>query len=244
MEIEEYVAGVRFRLGPTDVRAPWKQLFALASPEVTPRVRFLIESLATSLPEGGHDSRSILSEISSVPRMSTFAIAAIINKSVKEMNEGHAFLNVGVWNGFTFLAGLAGNPHKICIGVDNFSGFGGPRSAFLQRFARFSSQHHHFFDIDFRHYMEHVHRTPIGVYFYDGAHDYASQFDGLELAAPFFAKNCLIMVDDTNRPSPRKATIDFITKEKGRYRLILDKSTTWAQNPVWWDGLMILRKVE
>ena len=39
--------------------------------------------------------------------MSTFAIGAIINRAVRQLPGGQAYLNVGVWNGFTLLAGMA-----------------------------------------------------------------------------------------------------------------------------------------
>lgn len=83
----------------------------------------------TRLPESGRRMRRTLREACRVPRMSTFAIGAIINEAVAHMAPDHAFVNVGVWNGFTLLAGMAGNPDRRCIGVDNFSEFGGPRDA-------------------------------------------------------------------------------------------------------------------
>ena len=72
-------------------------------------------------------------------------------------------MNVGVWNGFTFLSGVAHNPDKICIGVDNFSQFGGPREAFLERFNRMKSAKHAFYDMDFEDYFRTNHSHKIGI---------------------------------------------------------------------------------
>src|SRR5207244_4980279 len=58
-----------------------------------------------------------------------------------------------LWNGFTFLAGMIGNPGKVCIGIDNFSEYGGPRDAFNSRFDRYKSQKHHFYDMDYAEYF-------------------------------------------------------------------------------------------
>lgn len=51
---------------------------------------------------------------------------------------------------------------------------------------------------------------PIGLYFLDGAHDYANQYRILVLADPFLAPGALILVDDTNFEAPRQATLDFL----------------------------------
>ena len=65
-----------------------------------------------------------------LPRYSTVANAYIISKLVELMPSSSAYLNVGVWYGFSYLAPLVSNPEKICIGVDNFSQFGGPKDHF------------------------------------------------------------------------------------------------------------------
>jgi len=242
MDLQEFASGVQFRFPSSEQSAPWRQLFLLASPRFAPRTRYVLESLSTSLPEDGARLRARLSRLANIPRMSTYAIASIVNKSVREMNPEAMYVNVGVWNGFTFLAGLVGNPHRRAIGVDNFSAFGGPRDAFLRRFRALASPSHQFFDGDFRTYFRDVHRGPIGVYYFDGPHDYASQREALELAEPFLEKGSVALVDDTNRPDPRRATLDFLAAQQGRYRLIFDRHSLWAENPLWWDGLMILRK--
>ena len=87
-----------------------------------------------ALPPGEASRGEALHAMSVSPRMSTIAIGALLNACVEAMPADHAFVNVGVWNGFTFLSGIAGNPDKRCIGVDDFSEFGGPRDAFMERF--------------------------------------------------------------------------------------------------------------
>src|SRR5204862_290454 len=81
-------------------------------------------------------ARTALRELCRVPKLSTYAIGALLNEAVARMPESHTFVNVGVWHGFTFLAGLVGNPDRRCHGIDDFSQFGGPRDEFLERFER------------------------------------------------------------------------------------------------------------
>ena len=177
-----------------------------------------------------------------MPRMSTMAIAAVLNKAVTAMPAGQAFVNVGVWNGFTLLAGMAGNPEADCVGIDDFSQFGGPREAFMGRFEAARSDRHAIFEMDYRDYFARVHDGPIGVYLYDGEHSYDNQMRGLEAAEPFYADGCILVIDDTNLEEPRQATLDFIARHEDRYEILADVRTADMRHPTFWDGLLVLRK--
>jgi hypothetical protein len=235
-----FVSGISFRLLTADTPSP-RLLRSLGAR--LPGAYAAFERLNTRLGEDGDDMGRRLRAVCRVPRMSTFAIGAMINRGVAQMPPGQAFVNVGVWNGFTFLAGLAGNADKPCIGVDNFSEFGGPRDAFLSRFERQRGPCHHFFDMDYREYFRAHHRGPIGFYIYDGEHSYANQLAGLEVAEPFLAPGCLILVDDTNAPEPRQATLDFAAARRPRFELVLDRTTCANHHPTFWNGVILLRKV-
>jgi Methyltransferase domain len=199
--------------------------------------------LNTRFPPGSARVKAALKPVCRIPRMSTPAVGALIHRGVAEMAPGEAFVNVGVWNGFTFLSGVAGNPDRVCIGVDNFSQFGGPKEAFLARFEKFKSEKHRFHDIDYKDYFVGVHRESIGFYIYDGEHSYQNQLDGLRVAEPFFAPGCLVMVDDTNDPEPRQATADFVKASSNSYETILDVTTRQNHHPTWWNGVILLRRV-
>ena len=182
-------------------------------------------------------------EASKVPRMSTVAVGAIINQLVLNLPPSQVFLNVGVWNGFTFLSGLVNNPEKTCIGVDNFSQFGGPRDAFLKRFNQYKSSQHYFHDADYVEYFAKIHREPIGFYLFDGPHTYEHQLRGMQLAEPFFANQCYILVDDTNGDEARQGTMTFIQQRSGKYRVLLDQRTSRNCHPTYWNGLILFQKI-
>lgn len=222
MDFRKYAQGINFNVNPD-------------------RPVHLLEVYNTELP--GTWKRLDLIDLCAMPRMSTFAIACIINKAVREMPADQCFVNVGVWHGFTFLAGMLGNPDKRCIGVDNFSEFGGPRSEFRQRFMDAKSDAHTFFDMGYKQYFAGYHKQQaIGFYIYDGAHDYASQLDGLKIAEPYLAEGALILVDDTNWPDPDKATRDFMAASEFNYDIILDKKTSGNGHPTWWNGILVIQK--
>jgi tetratricopeptide (TPR) repeat protein len=230
--LEDFANGIRFDLCPPETGL--NNLF-LWEPTKS------VESINTVFPVDDQAIKERLRPIADVPRMSTLALAAVINRAVAQMPEGQAYLNVGVWNGYSFLAGLLGNSEKRCIGVDDFSQFGGPEDDFRRRFEQFRSPAHTFHDLDYEVYLRTRHKEPLGVYFYDGEHSYKNQYTGLRAAEKFFAPGCWILVDDTNWDEPREATLEFIRRSRRRYRLVLDARTPYSGHPTWWNGFMLLQ---
>jgi hypothetical protein len=200
-----------------------------------------LEIANTRLPDDQLAMKLRLRHLCGIPRMSTCSIAAIINHAVRNMPSDQCFVNVGVWNGFTLLSGMADNPKATCIGIDNFSEFGGPREAFLERFDSQKSDSHYFHEMDYRSYFKTRHQGEIGFYIYDGEHSYRNQFEGLQIAEPHLAQGALILVDDTNWEQPRQATLDFIEQSDKHYEILFDEGTCFPGHPTYWNGVMLLR---
>ena len=134
--------------------------------------------------------------------MSTVPVAALINLAVRAMPPDQVYLNVGVYAGFTFLAGMLDNPERRCVGVDNFSRPAG--KGFLRRFEQMKGPAHRFYEMDYLDYFDRIHNESLGVYVYDGAHAYEHQVKGLTRAEPHFADDWIVIVDDTNWEEPRR----------------------------------------
>jgi hypothetical protein len=238
--LEQFIAGISFRFLEPEQRLPkghggLRQFLSWFG--------VYLDALNTRLPPQYPEVRQRLRPALRIPRMSTVAVGAIVNQAVALMPESQAYLNIGVWNGFTFLSAVAGNADKTCIGVDNFCKFGGPREAFEKRFARLRSPKHHFHDMDYEEYIRNVHREQIGVYYFDGPHTYAHQFHGLRNAEPFFAPDCVVIVDDTNGDAAQRGTLDFIAQSPNRYRMLLNQRTSRNCHPTFWNGIMLFRRV-
>jgi hypothetical protein len=241
MDLTTFASGISFRMfGPESGLRWYRRLaYRLAPLQVS------LEVVNTRLPRDRRAARPALRRLCAVPRMSTYAIGAIIDKGVSVMPEGTAFVNVGAWHGFTFLSGIVNNPARRSICVDNFSQFGGPREEFLRRFHACRSAAHSFHEMDYEAYFATIHQGPIGFYIYDGEHSYRHQLRGLEVAEPFFAEGCANLVDDTNLEEARRATEDFIARRPDRYELLLDRRTLANEHPTLWNGIMLFtRKVE
>ncbi len=239
MNYKEYVNSISFKVVQPERRVRgFFKLDGIATP-----LGLSLEALNTRLPESDAQMTAKLRQLLTIPRMSTFAIAAMNSKAVSQMNDEHCFVNVGVWNGFSFLAGMINNPNKTCIGIDNFSQFGGPKEAFLRRFEQYRSPRHAFHDMDYKEYFASVHKGKIGFYIYDGEHSYENQLEGLRVAEPFFSERCLILVDDTNFEEPRRANLDFIAQSANKYEIVLDRHTCKNGHPTYWNGVMILQRI-
>jgi hypothetical protein len=208
------------------------------------RIAFFLEVLNTRLAYREREIRSVLRRICGVPKMSTFAIGALINQAVSQMPENQAFVNVGVWHGFTLLSGMANNDHKRCIGVDNFTEFGRPREAFLERFNHHKGPEHFFHKMDYVDYFSEVHNEPIGFYIYDGNHNYDSQLVGLKVAEPFLSENSIILIDDANYDMVRESTKDYISDSSYEYEVVLDQNTFCNYHPTFWNGVIVLQRVK
>lgn len=185
--------------------------------------------------------REALNPLLPIRRMSRLANAAVLNTAVREMDPAHAFVNVGVWNGFTFLAAMAGNGEQACIGVDNFSEFGGPKQDFLERFVARRTPSHRFFDRDYVDFFAAGLDRPLGVYLYDGEHSYENQYRGLMVADPFYADDAIVIVDDTNLERAREATLQFTEDSRLEWEVVFERGTAEVRHPTLWNGLMILQ---
>ncbi len=243
MDYQDYLTGISFRFLQPDTKV--NKNFAKILSDLS-RVGFPLQFWNTVLPENDKATKRALRKVCRVPKMSTFAMGAIINRGVSQMPEGHIYVNVGVWQGFTFFAGLVNNEDKHCVGIDNFSRPDGQHNgdiAFPKWFKKFGSENHHFYEMDYRDYFKNIHKESIGFYLYDGEHSYNNQFESLEIAEPFLAKDCIIMIDDINKDDPYKATMDFIKARPNQYKILLDTKTYANCHPTFWDGVMVFQKV-
>src|SRR6185369_14978029 len=94
---EQFLASLEFEfLGPGIPRGEARRY--PVPRRLRPRARLLelphapVDAFNTRLPETSTTRRAGLTELCSMPRMSTFAIAALSDHAVREMPEDHAFL--------------------------------------------------------------------------------------------------------------------------------------------------------
>ena len=178
--------------------------------------------------------------------MTTGNVLALLNLAVACLDERESYLEIGSFRGATLIGALHGQRNRKAIAVDNFSEFNvdGANEAVLHANLAAFSMHDRveFHNRDFRDCLVDLRSREslrVGVYLYDGAHDYRSQLLGLLLAVPLLAPHSLIVIDDANVPAARDATHDFLLVEP-RAHILLDLPTPGNCHPTFWNGLLIL----
>ena len=184
-------------------------------------------------------------ELLQIPSMSTFAIGYVINKICQQLRKEDIYVNIGVWKGFSLIAGMI-NTDCIVHGVDNFSEFDGPEEEFLKNFGKYKNPNSHFFsNCDYRVFLKNFEKEnkPINFYYYDGEHSYKEQFENLIIAKEFFIKGTIILVDDINFIDVETGTKDFINKYSNQYEILKEiKTANNHCHPSYWNGLMLFKK--
>lgn len=167
------------------------------------------------------------------------------------------YCEVGTFQGKSLIAALKDNPGRAGVCSDNFSEFEargpGPNnlSTLLQNLERYGlTSRVTIFSEDFRSVFEKARARhlipPIGVYFYDGAHDYQSQYDGIRLVEPLLADQAIVIVDDW-RHAPdsnsyaEQATLRAIEESDNQWTLdLVLPARSNADRAMWWNGIGIL----
>jgi hypothetical protein len=197
-----------------------------------------------------------------VRKMSTTHIGLLISIAVSCLDDDECYVNIGTWNGYSFFAGFLLNHSKQCVGNDNFSlfngensssiiekdkanrNFGDIRSFFYYEFNRIKTHNSIFKEQDWKSFLKDfrfVTDKKIGFYFYDGAHDFDSQYEALKMAEPYFSSKCLILVDDTNLEDVKNANSKFMSENLDFYKII-DIKTPCNRYPTWWNGIQVFAR--
>ena len=192
-----------------------------------------------------NSDETLKKELLKVDGMSTFAIGYIINKICQNLTRDENYINIGVWKGFSLIAGMINTECNI-YGVDNFSQFGGAKEEFIKNFNLLKDETKHFFyDSDYKDFFKSYAMTkkPISFYYYDGEHSYKNQFENLIIAKEFFKSGTIILVDDINFEEVESGTKDFISKYEKDYEIIKEiKTSNLHCHPSYWNGLMLFKK--
>jgi hypothetical protein len=150
---------------------------------------------------------------------------SFINNLIASHPNPH-YLEIGSWRGSTAVAAVYGNSVRaVCI--DNWSEFGGPKKEFISNMEKVDSPHVVFRAIenDFRR-VNYASLEPFNVYFFDGPHSEADQFDAIAVVRPALDSPFILIVDDWNSPQVRIGTFRGIRNSKFRIASSIEIRTT------------------
>jgi len=180
--------------------------------------------------------------------MTTQNVLALLNLSVRYLEKDEVYLEVGTYQGAMICGAMLDAPDLSLnpkgIAIDNFSEFdrGDNQEAFLRNIKQEGLERNIcLINHDFRHYFNSNmfgYPAKIGVYVYDGAHDYNSQYEGLDLVIPYLADNALIIIDDSNELECRLANLHFLESHP-ECQKVLDFPTLGNGHHTWWNGIQV-----
>lgn len=211
-----------------------------------------IEQLPLLYEDWGQDSVRPKSEQLQLLRqqlngMTTSNVMQLLNFAVSFLEADEVYCEVGCFQGTTLIGAMLNNPTKFAYAIDNFSEFdpnGENFNKLVNNIIQFALDEQIVFcNQDFQEFFSNLSkiedRKKIGVYFYDGAHDYRSQMLGLLFAKNFLADQAIIIVDDTNMIDAAVANQDFINTHP-ECQMLLDLPTPDNFYHTFWNGIQIL----
>jgi Methyltransferase domain len=182
----------------------------------------------------------ILAEVPGLTRPNNLAL---LNLAASHLPPDETYVEVGSLRGTSLIAAILDNGDKTFIAIDDFSMGDANRSELERNLARFGAGQATILEGDafeiLRKGNDQLQRAKIGVYYYDAAHTYQQQLDGLRLAEPHLGDNALLIVDDTDWDFVAQATSDYL-RDEPRARLLLWLPGKKAGRPAWWEGVQVL----
>ena len=166
---------------------------------------------------------------------------ALLNLAAACLERDEAYVEIGVFHGASLIAAMLGNEGKRFVGVDSFAF----RDASLEKvhanFARFGLTPPEIVVGDAFELVPAgaLRDVPIGIWYYDAAHSYEAQLQGLRIAEPLLVPGALVIVDDTDWDDVARALDDYLAEQpRARRVLTLDGKSRGA--PQWWEGMQVL----
>ena len=187
--------------------------------------------------------RSLRGLLDAIPGMATENKLVLLNRAVAHLAPGEVYVEIGCWHGLSLAGAVAGHAETTAFACDDFSEFGGPRDELHATLARWTRPGQvRFHDMDFRRFLAEAPWQParVGVYFYDGGHDFDDQFVALQAILPHLASDAVVIVDDTNWRHVRAANRLFAGHVPGFELVRALRQPTGGSRP-WWNGLELYR---
>ena len=166
---------------------------------------------------------------------------ALLNLAARCLEGEEAYVEVGVFHGASLIAAMLGNEGKRFVGIDSFAFRDATLEKVHENLARYGLTPPELIVGDaFEVVPEGVlGDLASGVWYYDAAHSYEAQLDGLRIAEPRLAPGALVIVDDTDWEDVDRAMEAYLAEQpRARRILTIDGKTRGA--PQWWEGMQVL----
>jgi Methyltransferase domain len=188
--------------------------------------------------------------IAGIPNLAEENVLALLNLAGSLLAPGESYVEVGSYYGASLIGAMRGNPGDF-VAIDRFSfdvaevrGRKLPpasRAGLEESLRRFGEEHATILEGDAFELVEGgaLGDRRVGVWYYDGPHDYASQLRGLGMVEPWLADEALLVVDDYDWDEVRGGTADYLAAQPHAELLVAIPGEEGGQ-PWWWDGVAVL----
>ncbi|NUM54937.1 MAG: class I SAM-dependent methyltransferase [Candidatus Hydrogenedentes bacterium] len=173
----------------------------------------------------------------------------LLNLAFGFLDAGEAYFEVGTYQGKSLISAMIENAPRPVFACDNFSQFDDNTLETLQKnLSKYGlSDRVTFFNCDFLEaYTASKLTLPIGLYFYDGAHDYTSQYEAIKRVEPFLSDEALVLVDDWRHDFDsdslaKDATLQAAAESTGNWTLLYELPARFnGDRAMWWNGVGVL----
>jgi len=205
--------------------------------------RFLHElpELFDDFPRSEHPRDRRFEPVLEIENLASENVLALLNLAASCLGPDEAYVEVGVYHGASLIAAMLGNEQQRFVAVDSFvlgDGSADKVGGNLERFGLTPP------DLLVGDLFELVPEgalddTHVGVWYYDAAHDYDSQVEGLRIAEPLLVPGALLIVDDTDWADVERALADYLAAQPRARRLLTIEGKDRGF-PQWWEGMQVL----
>ncbi len=188
--------------------------------------------------------------IGGIPNLATENVLALLNLSASLLGPGESYVEVGSFYGASLIGAMRGNTGDF-VAIDRFS-FDVPevrgrplprasRAGLEESLARFDADSATILEGDAFELIEGgaLGDRRVGVYYWDGPHDYDGQLRGMRAIEPWLTPEALIVVDDYDWEAVARATHDYVAAEP-RAELLVEIGGEAADQVWWWDGVAVV----
>jgi predicted O-methyltransferase YrrM len=166
---------------------------------------------------------------------------ALLNLAASCLDSDEAYVEVGVFHGASLIASMLGNVGKRFVGIDSLAFRDVSLEKVEANLARYGLDMPEIMVGDAFELVPGgaLSETRIGVWYYDAAHSFEAQVEGLRIAESHLVAGALVIVDDTDWEDVERA-MDAYLAEQPRARRILTIEGKTRGAPQWWEGMQVL----
>jgi hypothetical protein len=190
--------------------------------------------------------------VDGIPNLATENVLALLNLAASLLGPDESYVEVGSFYGASLIGAMRGNEGDF-VAIDRFS-FDVPevrgrslpkasRAGLEESLARFGAERATILEGDAFELIEGgaLGARSVGVYYWDGPHDYDGQLRGMRAVEPWLAAEALIVVDDYDWEAVAQATHDYVAAE-AEAELLVEIAGEAAGQVWWWDGVAVVAR--